>query len=183
MTENSLKYNSMIVPNSNIVKKIKKGNYSISYKKIPNPSTEHFRSVIKNLKKKTPPETNICIVLKSKNCNYNILPYARAIDDNSSLIEYISVQSIEDAIRLRLSGIKKPIMLLYAHSPKYYELLIKFNIEPSFIIPNDDKYIDAYKKLKFHLWIDTGMGRDGLMFQELKNVDLKIYFFWNWDTS
>ena len=177
MTENSLKYNSMIVPNSNIVKEIKKGNYSISYKKIPNPSTEHFRSVIKNLKKKTPPETNICIVLKSKNCNYNILPYARAIDDNSSLIEYISVQSIEDAIRLRLSGIKKPIMLLYAHSPKYYELLIKFNIEPSFIIPNDDKYIDAYKKLKFHLWIDTGMGRDGLMFQELKNVDLKKYTF------
>ena len=150
MTENSLKYNSMIVPNSDIVKEIKKGNYSLSYKKIPIPNTDHFKSVIKKLQNKTPPNTSICLVLKSKNCDYNIIPYARAIDDNNSSIEYISVQSIEDAIRLRLSGIKKPIMLLYAHSPRYYELLLKYNIEPSFIIPNGNKYIEYYKKLKFH---------------------------------
>ena len=33
------------------------------------------------------------------------------------------------------------------------------------------------KKLKFHLWIDTGMGRDGLIFEQLKNVELKKYTF------
>ena len=52
MTENSLKYNSMIVPNSDIVKEIKKGNYSLSYKKIPIPNTDHFKSVINKLQNK-----------------------------------------------------------------------------------------------------------------------------------
>ena len=74
-------------------------------------------------------------------------------------------------------------MLLYAHSPRYYELLLKYNIEPSFIIPNGNKYIEYYKKLKFHLWIDTGMGRDGLIFQKKKCRFKRIYFFWNWHTS
>lgn len=167
--------NTIIVPSEELASYIYDGNYKLSVRYISDPDKSFLTKSVINLSKKLPETTDVCIVLKSKLCDHNIVPYASALKDVTNRVNYFAVQSIEEAIRLRLCGVNQGIMLLANHNPDYFQLLSQYNIEPSIIFNTIDMYTNKASNLNFHLWVDTGMGRDGYTHNELKKVDLYKY--------
>ncbi len=90
-------------------------------------------------------------------------------------VDIFYVANIIDGIYLRLSGIKKPIMVLYLIDPDKINLVIKYDLE--IIIPSIEWYNLAQpyinksntnintntksKQIKAHIWCDSGMGKEG----------------------
>lgn len=83
-------------------------------------------------------------------------------------IDYFCVPNMQDGIALREAGVKEPIMVLYLTDPTYAPVLLHYNLEPA---ASSLAWVDEANRLlqhasgvlQVHLWIDTGMGREGVM--------------------
>jgi hypothetical protein len=107
-------------------------------------------------------------------------------------VDIFYVANIIDGIYLRLSGIKKPIMVLYLIDPEKINLVIKYDLE--IIIPSIEWYYLAQsylnksnsnintntntntksKQIKAHMWCDSGMGKEG---KKSHSEILSLYLF------
>ena len=80
--------------------------------------------------------------------------------------EYLAVSCLAEAVELRMSGIKLPILLLSYTPPEFGKTLLDYNLTQSV---NDEEAAWALsacaeaqgKKMKVHLKLDSGMGRMG----------------------
>jgi len=93
-------------------------------------------------------------------------------------IDWIGVDSITEALKLRREGIYKPILVLgFTLSEKIYDAYAN-NI--SITLSNFDQFkeIENIKeldwKLKVHVKVDTGMHRQGFLLEDLEEVFQKI---------
>ena len=83
-------------------------------------------------------------------------------------IDYFSVPTMQDGIALREAGVNEPIMVLYLTDPAYAPVLLHYSLEPA---ATSLAWVDEANRLlqhasgvlQVHLWIDTGMGREGVM--------------------
>lgn len=84
--------------------------------------------------------------------------------------DWLAVSNLEEALQLRNSGIKKPILILgYTPASMAYELS-KFNISQTVFSLDYAKNLSEYAvksnvSVKIHLKIDTGMSRLGFVFK------------------
>lgn len=82
--------------------------------------------------------------------------------------DYLAVSSIDEAMELRVNGIKMPILIL-GHTPKeQVEKLIENNITQavtcrSKAVEYSDEAVRLGKTLKIHIKVDTGMSRLGYL--------------------
>jgi alanine racemase len=75
---------------------------------------------------------------------------------------------MQDGIALREAGVTAPIMVLYLTEPSDAPVLLHYDLEPA---ASSLAWVDeanrllqrAHGVLKVHLWIDTGMGREGVV--------------------
>lgn len=90
-------------------------------------------------------------------------------------VDFLAVSYIQEGVHLRLSGIKKPI-LVFNPLPHQYDLLIKNNLIPTlysfltlnrFIMAAEAAGVTGYP---VHLNLNTGMNRLGFNADELKEV-------------
>ncbi|MEO5358065.1 MAG: alanine racemase [Nitrospirae bacterium YQR-1] len=100
----------------------------------------------------------------------------------ASVLEHIGVYSLavaflSEAVELRLSGIKKPILILF-DKPKPAEI-VKYALTPIVRNEQDCRILNEYAlakniRIKIHVNIDTGMGRLGFIhddcIEKLKNL-------------
>ncbi|AJE33662.1 alanine racemase [Corynebacterium humireducens NBRC 106098 = DSM 45392] len=94
--------------------------------------------------------------------------FGRVINDAVSP-DYFFVPTLDDAITLRESGIQSSIAVMYVSRVEEIPLFLHYDIEASAI---DSAWAEEANRiaaasggdpLRVHLWIDTGMGREGVV--------------------
>src|SRR5439155_433337 len=83
-------------------------------------------------------------------------------------VDYFCVANAQDGIALREAGVKAPIMVLYLTEASYAPVLLHYDLEPAaYSLAWADEANRLLQRargiLKVHLWIDTGLSREGVM--------------------
>ncbi len=101
--------------------------------------------------------------------------FGRVIND-AIKPDYFFVPTLDDAITLREAGIKSSIAVLYVSELEDLPLLLHYDIEAAAI---DSAWAEEAERivrgagagpLRVHLWIDTGMGREGVVPEDALSV-------------
>ncbi|MEE9499790.1 MAG: alanine racemase, partial [Candidatus Omnitrophota bacterium] len=108
--------------------------------------------------------TDIMAVVKANAYGHGIVEVSRILE--RLRIRYLGVATLDEALTLRKSGIKLPILILGSLLPEEAEVAVKNNITLTLCNKELLKAIVdiAGNKLKpkVHIKVDTGMGRIGV---------------------
>lgn len=138
----------------------------------------NFRSV-KHFVGKT---LNYMAVVKADAYGHNSIECSRRLEQEG--IDWFGVALPEEALELRLAGIRLPILCLGGFWLGQEEFLLTHNITPViYQIENAESYNRIAKSQNIiasvHIKIDTGMGRIGVRFDEVKAFADKLLEFKN----
>ena len=122
-------------------------------------------SNLENMKRGLPANASIACVLKSDAYGHGVVPIAKTVSE-LPYVWGLCVATVDEALDLRSSGIKKPILILGYTFPDSYEDIIKNDLRPAILTYEMAKaYSEAAvrlsKKVYCHIKLDTGMGRIG----------------------
>ncbi len=124
----------------------------------------------RELRRVTRSSAKMMAVVKADGYGHGAPQVAKIALENGA--ELLAVARINEAIRLREAGISAPI-LLFGHSlPAYVEILVSQNIWAALNSLEGARSISAEAvrrktTIKAHIKVDTGMGRLGLMADEI----------------
>ena len=119
---------------------------------------------ISQIKKILPKKTKFMAVVKANAYGHGLLEVVGAIKNK---VDYLAVFDLDDAILLRKKGVKCPILVLGRVFVEQVNLAIKYDIEVS--VTTFD-ILKINKKLKVHINLDSGLGRDGFVVDDMKKV-------------
>jgi len=125
-----------------------------------------IRANCENMKKNIAQDTKMIGVIKTDGYGHGAIPIAKELEP----IEYFlgfATATVEEALLLRKSGIRKPILILGYTFPYCYEDLIEQEIRPAVFRIDQAKTLsecaeDMQKNCKIHIKVDTGMSRIGI---------------------
>src|ERR1051326_5229492 len=118
------------------------------------------------VKKLVDPRVKVLSVVKANAYAHGAVACARALANAGS--DAFGVATVEEAIELRAAGIHAPMLVLTAICPEQLHEFLQYELTPAL---SDVQTITALEKplqkrgasLKFHLKVDSGMGRLGLL--------------------
>ena len=115
------------------------------------------------------PNKLFCAVLKANAYGLGLVPIAQSIEDK---VDYFAVARLEEAICLRKSGIKKPIMLLGYIAYNEVDECIKYDVDiPIYDLSYAKKINDTINnKVNVHIAIDSGHGRLGFRENQIDDI-------------
>jgi alanine racemase len=120
---------------------------------------------LKNISRKISRHTKILAIVKADAYGHGALEVARACEKRRC---YLGVALIEEAIALRKAGIKAPILILGSIFPfTNFKYVLEYDLIPTLASLAGARSLSRIavkhkKKIKFHLKVDTGMGRIGI---------------------
>jgi len=132
--------------------------------------------LIQNLREyqKKAPGVNVAPVLKSNAYGHGLIPVAQTLDPficedkKRSKASFFVVDSLYEAQQLRLEGIRAKIVVIgYTPLPNILSNRLK-HVAFTIISLAELKTLALKKPTSFHLKIDTGMHRQGLLLQEIE---------------
>ena len=126
---------------------------------------EHNFNCVRN---KLPDDVKILGVIKANAYGHGAVEIGRFLDDKC---DFFGVACIEEAIELKRSGIKTPILILGRVFPFDIEAAVKYDIRiPIFsyadAVALSEEAVKQNKSVPFHFCIDTGMSRIGFQVNE-----------------
>ena len=132
-----------------------------------------IRNNMLRVKQLVPEKTKIMAVVKADGYGHGAVEVARTLE---SIVDYFGVADVEEALELRRSGIKLPVLILGYSSPKEYEVLIQNDIAQTiYSFETAKAFSDECERLKkvgkIHIALDTGMSRIGL---KTKKEDVEL---------
>lgn len=113
------------------------------------------------------PSVKIMAVVKSNAYGHGLVPFSKLLAALGA--DWLGVDSIVEAQRLREEGIKKPILVLGYTLPAFYQAAARLNI--TLTISSREALLSlASRKVlpNFHLKVDTGMHRQGFLWEDFK---------------
>ncbi len=131
------------------------------------------------VRKKAGKKVKILAVVKSDAYGHGMLKVSEHINNK---VDFFGVASIDEAIALRRSDIKKPILIFENSFPSSCEALVDYEITPTVCSLELARSLDREaakrrKKINIHIKVDTGMGRLGIWHKEALNFIKKIKQF------
>lgn len=127
---------------------------------------ERLQQRSKWVREQIPKSVKLCAVLK----NGNPVGWLGKVMEETGKVDYFCVPRMQDGIALRKAGVEVPIMVMYLTHADYVPLLLHYNLEPSAYslswVERANQLLqatDTDSQLKVHLWIDTGISREGVM--------------------
>ena len=118
-------------------------------------------------------------ILKANAYGHGIIEMAKASEKFKA--DAIGVANVDEGIKIRKSGVKIPIVVLFQHFKSESAEVCKYNLSP--VISNSeflsyyDKYLERYKnnsKLKVFIKVDTGLNRMGAKPEEVLDLAKKV---------
>jgi alanine racemase len=142
----------------------------LAWKEIDLSALFHNLSVIKS---KIGKNVEIIPVVKADAYGHGANEVSKFLIDKG--IKILATATIDEAIELRKNGIKETILIL---SPQFLDsipYLVEYNLTPvvsslDFLEALGEYIISKGIKYSFHLGIDTGMGREGIMEEDIDKV-------------
>ena len=125
-------------------------------------------------------KVKIISVVKANAYGHGIIPVSKVLEKAGT--DFLAVAIAEEGVKLREAGIKKPILLLGGIPPEQINEIVKYNLIPVVYDTRNLQELSkaAFKlkrKIKFHLKVDTGMGRLGVKVKDaLKLIDGIVNF-------
>ncbi len=124
------------------------------------------RSNMKRMKESLGPSTQVIAVVKSDGYGHGAVPVSRELEGMPGLFGF-AVATSEEALILRGSGIRKPILVLGYTFPDSYEKMAREEIRPTVfreeMLPELAGAAERCgKPLPIHIKVDTGMSRIGI---------------------
>jgi alanine racemase len=124
----------------------------------------------RQLRRLCAPQAKLLAVVKADAYGHGLLPVARKLAAAGA--DYLGVGSLEEGLRLRQAGITLPVLLLLGILPEEAERAVAAGLEVSLFRLDVAQALSAAaarqgKKARVHLKVDTGMGRLGVLPQEV----------------
>lgn len=120
----------------------------------------------RKIREKTGPSVKFLGVVKADAYGHGSVMIAKTLEEAGA--DYLAVSSNDEAMELRLNGIKMPILIL-GHTPKeQVERLIEYDITQAVTcrakaVEYSEEAVRLGKNLKIHIKVDTGMSRLGYL--------------------
>lgn len=118
-------------------------------------------------------------VLKADAYGHGIVEIAKASEKFKA--DAIGVATVEEGIKIRKSGVKIPIIVLFQHFKSESSDVCKYDLSPVIsngdCLPYYDKYLKKYggsSKLKVYIKVDTGLNRMGAKPNEVLDLAKKV---------
>lgn len=117
-----------------------------------------------------PRNTKILAVVKADAYGHGSIETAKRLEQLN--VDYFGVAIVEEAVPLREVGIKKPILLLGGFWSGQEEDILIHDLTPAIyhfgVLESLSYFAKSFnKRVRYHLKIDTGMGRVGIPHQEV----------------
>lgn len=125
---------------------------------------------VKQIKSLVKPDTKCCAIVKADGYGHGAIAVANAALDAGA--DYLAVAILSEAMELRQAGITQPILIL-GYTPTYQmPLVVAYDIQPTVCSMDTARALSAAAKAagvtaKIHVKVDTGMGRIGLLPNEV----------------
>jgi alanine racemase len=124
----------------------------------------------RSLRRLVDPPVKMLAVVKADAYGHGLLPVARKLA--AAGVDYLGVGSLEEGLMLRHAGIALPVLLLLGILPEEAERAVAADLEVALFRPDVAQALAAAaarqgKKARVHVKVDTGMGRLGLLPQEV----------------
>lgn len=130
---------------------------------------KNIENNVKLIKEKLNKKVKFCAVVKSDAYGHGIVKVSNHLEQ---FVDYFAVSFLEEGLKLRYSGIKKPIIILLPI--KFSEILIasRYNLTITITQYSQLKKIkDLNVPISFHVKINSGMNRLGVSTEkELKDI-------------
>jgi alanine racemase len=123
-----------------------------------------FQQQVKRVRDLVPRGVKLCAVLK----NGEPVGWLADAMARAAKVDYFCVPTVQDGIALREAGVNAPIMVLYLTEASCAPVLLHYDLEPAayslaWVEEANQLLRRAHGILKVHLWIDTGISREGVM--------------------
>lgn len=123
-------------------------------------------------------------VLKADAYGHGIVEIAKASEKFKA--DAVGVATVEEGIKIRKSGVKIPIIVLFQHFKSESGEVCKYDLSPvisdAACLPYYDKYLKRYRgssKLKIYIKTDTGLNRTGAKPNEVLDLAKKVLSYTN----
>ena len=124
---------------------------------------------INHLRNTIPQSVLLSMVLKNYSTmrSLSYVDIGILIEERTDAVDVYCIIDILDGLMLRTHGINKPLVLLYWHPAEKAGLMHQWSLEPAALnlewVQTAGKVLKGVSRpLKVHLWIDVGMGREGV---------------------
>jgi len=140
----------------------------------------------RQIKKLVGIKTKVLCVVKADAYGHGMIEVSKRLSKCGAY--YLGVASIDEAVKLRKSGIKLPILILEFIPDEHAGYIVDYNLTQGLCTETLAKSLNNYAKrkgktAKVHIKIDTGMGRLGVWHEDalpfvkkikkLKNVEIE----------
>ncbi len=131
---------------------------------------------ISELRRITQPDARLMAVVKANGYGHGAIEVSRCALENGA--SSLGVARIEEGIQIRKAGIDAPILVFGYTRPEQAKNLIRFDLTQSVYTTASARKlsratVSLADTLKIHLKVDTGMGRLGLLPQDLQSDNPK----------
>ena len=121
------------------------------------------------IQKRLRPETQILIPVKADAYGHGACEVARMLEAKGAA--FFGVATVDEAVILRKSGIRTPLLILNAILEEEADAVLEYNLTQTVCTEESARQLDARakrwkKKIPVHLKVDTGMGRIGVWYEE-----------------
>jgi alanine racemase len=124
----------------------------------------------RQLRRLCDPQVKMLAVVKADAYGHGLLPVARKLA--AAGVDYLGVGSLEEGLMLRQAGITLPVLVLLGILPEEAERAVAADLDVALFRQDvaqalSDTAAIQRKKARVHLKVDTGMGRLGVLPEEV----------------
>ncbi|MCO6466240.1 MAG: alanine racemase [Bradyrhizobiaceae bacterium] len=128
---------------------------------------DHLRSNLAVIKQKAHGR-GICAMVKANAYGHGMVQCAKVLEAEG--VDFLGVALVDEAVVLRQAGIRMPILVLTPNEPQDAALAVTHGLTMVICSMEQARVLNAAAKdtkVGGHVFVDTGMHRDGFPFQEV----------------
>jgi len=136
-------------------------------------NADALRKNIRIIREHLPDGTAIMAMVKANAYGHGIIECSTIAQEEG--IDFLGIAFASEGVMIRKAGITVPLILMTPPEPEEWDALIEYGMEtiicsPETISALNERALASNTKVPVHVFIDTGMHRDGIMPEETVSI-------------